>query len=486
MPCTTILVGKKASYNGSCLMARNDDSGSGKFKPKSFQVVNPDQQPKKYTAKISHLELELPDNPLRYTHFPNVMEDEGIWAECGVNSKNVGMSATETITTNPRVLGADPLVAYDPETHTPGGLGEEDFITVTLPYVSSAREGVLRLGELIEKYGTYESNGIGFSDGDEIWWMETIGGHHWMARRVPDDCYVVMPNQLGIDYFDFDDAYEKQKNFMCSKDLMEFTKENHLDLSMDSNFNPRAAYGSFSDSDHVYNTPRAWYMLRYFNPHTKKWEGENADYTPRSDDLPWAMVPEKKITVEDVKYILSSYFQGTPFDPYADKGDRSMAGAYRPIGINRTSFLGLIETQKKLPAIQWIAFGSNAFNAMAPFYCNVAKTPVYLANTTMDVNTNNLYWCSRLIGAMADSCYNQSIAQIESYQQTVHSKGHEIVNKYEKLFKEEKDAAKIEDLMTKANQESSDMIQKETQKVLNSVLFQLSLDMKNAYARSDA
>ena len=49
-------------------------------------------------------------------------------------------------------------------------------------------------------------NGIAFSDHDEIWWLETIGGHHWIARRVPDDAYVVMPNQLGIDTFDLKDA----------------------------------------------------------------------------------------------------------------------------------------------------------------------------------------------------------------------------------------------------------------------------------------
>ena len=29
MGCTTILVGKKASYDGSTMIARNDDSGSG-------------------------------------------------------------------------------------------------------------------------------------------------------------------------------------------------------------------------------------------------------------------------------------------------------------------------------------------------------------------------------------------------------------------------------------------------------------------------
>ena len=43
-------------------------------------------------------------------------------------------------------------------------------------------------------------------------------------------------------------------------------------------------------------------MERCLNLHTKKWDGPDADYTPVSDDIPWMMVPEKKITVEDVKY----------------------------------------------------------------------------------------------------------------------------------------------------------------------------------------
>ena len=42
----------------------------------------------------------------------------------------------------------------------------------------------------MEKYGTYEMNGIAFSDKNEIWWLETIGGHHWIARRVPETCFL--------------------------------------------------------------------------------------------------------------------------------------------------------------------------------------------------------------------------------------------------------------------------------------------------------
>ena len=41
MACTTILVGKNASYDGSTMIARNDDSGSGHFTAKKFVVVQP-------------------------------------------------------------------------------------------------------------------------------------------------------------------------------------------------------------------------------------------------------------------------------------------------------------------------------------------------------------------------------------------------------------------------------------------------------------
>ena len=95
MPCTTILVGKKASYDGSTIIARNDDSGSGHYTSKKLAVIKPEEQPKIYKSVISHVEIELPENPMRYTAMPNAEEGEGIWAACGVNEAHVGMTATE-------------------------------------------------------------------------------------------------------------------------------------------------------------------------------------------------------------------------------------------------------------------------------------------------------------------------------------------------------------------------------------------------------
>lgn len=542
MPCTTILVGKAASYDGSTIIARNDDSGAGSYTPKKYAVVHPEEQPRIYKSVISHVEIELPDDPMRYTCVPNALSGEGIWAASGVNAANVAMTATETITSNPRVLGADPLVCYEPadgdKLEKAGGIGEEDIVSITLPYIKSAREGVIRLGSLLEQYGTYEMNGIAFQDVDEIWWLETIGGHHWIARKVPDDVYVVMPNQFGMDEFDLADAIGAQNEFMCSADLPEFIEKYHLNVEnmecvmlrnisqtrelqdkdenddcgqeVDSTNNetdssdgtytsiicPRDIFGSHDDADHVYNTPRAWFMERTLNPNSAVWDGPDADFTPVSDDIPWCMIPEKKITMEDVKYVLSSHYQGTPYDPYGNYGDKSLRGAYRSIGVNRTDFMSAIQIRpyadEDSRAIQWLAFASNAFNVMVPFYTNVDEVPEYLANTSAEVSTDNFYWTSRLIAAMADASYAKSVFHIERYDEKVMSKAHEIIYRYDDLLEADRDVqidavSKLgQKLRQQANQEMADMAMHAAGDTLGKVLYELSNQMKNSYSRSDA
>ncbi len=486
MPCTTILVGKNASNNGSTIIARNDDSPSGYFHVKKLSIIKRNAQVGVYKSKISHLSIPLPSFSYRYTLMPNVDSKEGVWGAAGINEKNVAMSATETITSNPRVLGADPYVELHKENgkEIPGGIGEEDLISLVLPYISSAREGVIRLACLLEQYGTYEPNGIAISDKDEIWWLETIGGHHYIAKRVPDDRCVIMPNQFGMDEFDFTDAYGSKINHMCSSDLKEFIDRYHLNTNQSDKFNPRLAFGSHDDSDHIYNTPRAWYMGRYLCPRSISWEGENRQYSPEDDDLPWSLVPDRKITIEDVKYILSSHYQGTEFDPYG-KINSDKKNMYRSIGVNRTSFLAMLEIRNNVPfeiaAIEWVCFASNVFNAPLPIYANVDKAPAYLTNTTLKVSTSSFYWASRLISALSDSHFQKTSIHIERYQNACFNNSHRLLNKYDELFKKNNDLS----LLNKANEELALVIKNETDKVLNNVLYESSMLMKNAFARSD-
>lgn len=70
---------QKSSYDGSTMIARNDDSGSGHFTAKKFVVVQPEEHPAVYKSVISHVEVPLPGNALRMTAMPNAVEGKGIW-----------------------------------------------------------------------------------------------------------------------------------------------------------------------------------------------------------------------------------------------------------------------------------------------------------------------------------------------------------------------------------------------------------------------
>ena len=486
MSCTTVLVGKKATNDRSTMIARTDD---GFFDVKKMVVVEPAKQPRKYRSVISHVEIDLPDNPMRYTACPSVDPKNGIWAATGINAANVGMTATETITSNPRVLAADPLVMYKKaekrgEKDQPGGIGEEDIVVLVLPYIRTAREGVLRLASLLEKYGTYEYNGIAFNDENEVWWLETIGGHHWMARRVPDDLCVIAPNQFGMDAFDLEDAFGAQESHLCSADLREFIADNCLDLNQDGRFNPRDVFGSHMDRDHLYNTPRAWFMGRYLTPYSHRWEGPDAEFTPESDNIPWALRPDRLLAVEDVKYLLSGHYQGTPYNPYTSQ-DTGKRGMYRSIGINRTGVTSVCQIRPDVPdalkGLEWICFGSTTFSALLPVYTQTDRIPDYLSRVGMTVSTENFYWSSRLIDAMADHDYAACIQEIERYHIAMAIKSRQIVREYDRKITETGDLS----LIAEANRKLCAMAKEQTDAILGKVLMIASQRMRNGYNRAD-
>lgn len=122
--------------------------------------------------------------------------------------KNVGMSATESVYANERVLAADPLIV--------DGLAEDSIVAMVLPFINSAKEGVTYLGNLIAKYGSPEGNGVIFNDANDVWYMEIVTGHHWVAQRIPDDAYAATGNRVAIRTVDFNDP----NNFFYG--LMEF------------------------------------------------------------------------------------------------------------------------------------------------------------------------------------------------------------------------------------------------------------------------
>ena len=314
--------------------------------------------------------------------------------------------------------------------------------------------------------------------------METVGGHHWLARRVPDDVCVIAPNQFGMDEFDLNDAFGAQKTHLCSADLREFIAENRLDCNQDGRFNPRNVFGSHSDQDHIYNTPRAWFMGQYLCPFSHRWDGPDAEFGPESDDIPWGLVPDRKVTVEDVKYLLSSHFQGTDYDPYIHR-DTGKRGMYRSIGINRTGVASVCQIRSGVPdgikGLEWICFGPTTFDALLPVYPNVPKMPAYLSAVTTDVSTENFYWASRLLATLADPHFARTVQPLDRYQSAVMTRGRQLVLEYDRKIAETGDLS----LAARANDALCKMAREETQKVLNALTLIASEEMKDGYDRAD-
>lgn len=460
--CTTILVGKKASIDGSTMIARNED-GAGPLNPQKFILVQPEDQPKHYKAVLSKVEIDLPDNPLRYSSTPDATDGHGIWAAAGINSKNVAMTATETITSNARILGVDPLVD--------DGIGEEDITTITLPYINSAREGVKRLGALLEKYGTYEMNAMAFSDKDEVWYFESIGGHHWAAIRIPDDAYVVAPNRLNIDDFDF-----ASEDTLFAADLPELIETYHLNPDSDK-VNLRHIFGSATVKDTRYNNPRAWYGQKYFNP--------EFDTDPIDQDLPFICRTDKKISVEDLKFVLSSHYQNTQYDPYGT-GSEADKKKFRPIGINRNQELHILQIRNDVPAeiagIHWLAFGPNTFNAVIPFYANINDTPEAYKNTTGDCDPANMYWLSNILALLGDSNFALYEDQENLFEENTVADCRNIQIKADKEVANQIDAAAY---LTEVNAKMADVAKKYANTLLGQILALGEPQMKLQFTLND-
>lgn len=373
------------------------------------------------------------------------------------------MSATETITTNSRILGIDPFVA--------GGIGEEDLCTLVLPYIHSAKEGVTRLGALLEQYGTYEPNGIAFSDQDEIWWLETIGGHHWVAKRIPDDAYVVAPNRMNIDDFDFN-----ADDTLASADLEQLIEDYHLNPDFDR-VNLRHIFGSASIKDTVYNNPRAWFGQKYFTPDVVQ--------DPMEQDLPFICHANRKISIEDVKFVLSSHFENTKYDVYGS-GSEADKTLFRPIGINRNHDVHILQIRNNVPAavagIHWLAFGANTFNTVVPFYANVNDTPASYKDADGTFNLNHMYWLSCTTALLGDTDYDFYVDMRNSYEL-------EAMSAYRKIENDtDADLANHQDVtayLETANQQLADTAMKLQTKLLGDMVIAGSEKMKLRYNLND-
>lgn len=462
--CTEILVGKAASMDGSTIVARNED-GYGPINPIKF-VVHPatDQKQAEFTSVVTGVNVPLPDHAYRYTGTPQADQSDGQYEEAGINEFNVGMSATETTATNARVLGYDPLVN--------DGINEEAMITLVLPYVKTAKEGAQRLGALLEKYGTGESNSIAFNDRDEIWYLETAGGHHWAAMRLPEDSYAIAPNQTLMQEIDLND----HDNFLVATDLVDFVAKYHLNPTPGT-FNFREIFGTHGEDDAYYNTPRTWYGQKLFNP-------EITDQQPTDQDMPFTRQPSKKIAIEDVEFFLSSHYNGTPYDPFGTfaSGSADDQKKYRPIAMDRNQCSSILQIRNDVDpdhaAIQWIAMGFFAYAPYVPFFTNIKDTPEDYKNTTTEVSVDNVYWLNKTMSVLIEPHFHEFVETVNAFREGCQSYGRARVAATDAAIKGD-----ATDFLTTSNAETAGEVSRRTHALFNDLVKQGLLLSKTAWEK---
>ncbi|MCT7840975.1 MAG: C69 family dipeptidase, partial [Lactobacillus crispatus] len=329
--CTSILIGKKASLSGSIIIGRNEDAKTAWPKHLAFNPHRDNVQKNHFKSKDNKFEMDLPTASYSYSSTPEWTDKYGVFEEDGINEYHVAMSATESAYANDRVLAVDPF-------DTDKGILEEAMVTVVLPYVKSAREGVQRLGEIVEKYGAAEADGILFGDRDEAWYMEIGSGHHWVAQRIPDDSYAIVANQLAIQEIDF-----ASDDFMYSQDLQKFVYDNKL-WPKNQPFIWRDIFGTHDDSDLHYNTPRVWSGQRLLTPSVAQ--------EPESFNLPFIRKPDAPISAQDAQRVLSDHYNNTAYD-LTNQKNRNNA-TFRPISVATTQESHLLELNGE-NMIHWLA-----------------------------------------------------------------------------------------------------------------------------------
>lgn len=390
------MVGKAASLEGATYISRNEDRLQAIY-PKAV-VIKPAVTGRKETfvSAYNGLTVPLPASGYRYSATPDVDQSAGPNEEDGFNERGVGESATESVYANQRVLAYDPFVN--------NGLAEDALTTLVLPFIDSARHGVQYLGELVAKYGSAEGNGVQFIDQDEVWYMEIVTGHMWVAVRIPDDCYAVAANQVAIQQIDFNDP----DNYQWAKGIREFVDEHHLNPDV-TGFNFRHIFGTDTEKDHHYNTPRVWFAQRYFNP-------EDQSQDPESAELPFIRKPSRKLSLEDIQYVLKSHYDETQYDPLGG-GSTHDKLTYRAISLSRTANSHILQGRSDgLGGVQWVGFGIPTFCPHVPMFTNAnAIDPTY-ANVPASMDLNSAYWLYEALAMVVESHYAEFIEADLAYQ----------------------------------------------------------------------
>ena len=428
--CSDLIVGKKASADGSIMVSYSADSHT-----LYGDLVH---YPAKSWGKGLMLEVHewdtgkplgfIPQAPITYNVVGNMNEHQ--------------VAITESTWGGRKELS-------DPK----GIMDYGSLIYIALQRSQSAREAIRVMTGLVRDYGYYSSGeSFTIADKNEVWVLEMIGkgpkkkGATWVAIRIPDDAISAHANQARIHKIPFGD----KENCMYEKDVVNLAREYGWFKGKDKDFDFQKAYNPYDFSGLRACEARVWSFFREvdkgMDKYTKLVKGD-----VNEEPMPLYIIPDRKVTLADVRKGMRNHYEGTPLSMTQDPG----AGAYRvpyrwrpmtfnvngqeyvnerAIATQQTGFVLIAQLRSWLPdavgGILWFGVDDANTAVLTPMYASITSIPECYrrGNGSMtEFSWTSAFWVHNWVANMAYHKYEPMIADIRPVQQQLESSFDELV-----------------------------------------------------------
>ena len=423
--CTNFIVGKKASADGSVFCTYNaDDYGmfiglchfsAGKHAKGEMRKV--------FDWDTHEYHGEIPEAAETYNVIGNINE-----YQVSIGETTFG--------------GREEMV------DTTGILDYGSLIYIALQRSKTAREAIKVMTSLAETYG-YCSEGETFTicDPNEAWIMEMMGkgpgskGVVWVALRIPDDAICAHANQSRIRTFDQKD----KKNVLFSKDCIRFAREKGWFSGKDKDFSFCETYAYPDFSGRRFCEARVWSFFNHFSSEMNKYlpfaEGKVKDAEP----MPLWIIPNKKVTLQDMQNCMRDHYEGTPFSLDNDPGQGIWNMPYRPTPLTykvdgktyfnerptstqQSGFSYIAQLRSWLPrqigGILWFGNDDGNMVAYTPIYCGNTVQPECYNTPGADALTfsdKNAYWVCNWVSNMVYPRYSMMFGSLKEVRDSLES-----------------------------------------------------------------
>lgn len=425
MACTNLIVGKKASADGSVMCSYSaDDYGmfqylchypAGKHTAGDMRRI--------YDWDTNEYHGQIPEAPETYNVIGNINEYQVTIAETTFGGR-------------PEMVDSTGLIDYG------------SLMYLGLQRSKTAREAIKVMTELVEKYG-YNSEGETFTicDPDEAWIMEMMGcgpgskGVVWVAVRIPDDAICAHANQSRIRKFDRKD----KENVMCSKNVVDFARKQGWYDGKDADFDFCMTYAAPDFGGRRWCEARVWSFFNRFSSGMERYVPYAEGIVDDAEPMPLWVVPDKKLSVADMEEAMRDHYEGTPFalDKEGDIGGGIWQMPYRvtplefevdsrkcfnerPTSTQQSGFVFVSQMRSWLPrevgGVLWFANDDANMAPFTPVYCCVDKAPLCYDTPGADALTfsiDNAYWVQNWVSNMVYPRYAQMFPSLREVRDSL-------------------------------------------------------------------